>query len=204
MISLQSQSGLSLVDRILHADDRLLLTVNMEWQHPFLDNLCLFARESIVHVPLYMFLATFMVMNFGRKGLMWIFIALAMASFNDFVSSQVIKEIFDRPRPCRDPVMAHQIRFIARYCGMNGSFISSHASNHFAVATFVFLTLRPSGRAWSLLFIWAAVIAFAQVYVGVHYPSDVICGALFGSMLGWLTAKVFDKRFGLINHPNHT
>jgi undecaprenyl-diphosphatase len=48
------------------------------------------------------------------------------------------------------------------------------------------------------------VIAFAQVYVGVHYPSDVICGALFGSMLGWLTAKVFDKRFGLINHPNHT
>jgi undecaprenyl-diphosphatase len=199
MILSQSQPILPLTEKILHADYWLLLKINRTWQHPVLDDLALFVREALLHVPLYVFLAFFMILNFGKRGLWWVVAGLALAGVSDFLSSHVIKEIFDRPRPCRDPVMAHHIRMLAQRCGMNGSFISSHASNHFAAAMFISGTMRPLGRGWSLFFVWAAVIAYAQVYVGVHYPSDVICGAIFGCLLGKVAVGLFNKRSSFAN-----
>jgi undecaprenyl-diphosphatase len=199
MILLQSQQNLSLLEKILHADYWLMLRINKDWTSPWFDNVALFARESYVYVPFYLFLAMFMIMNFGKKGAWWVVTALAMAGVNDLLSSHVIKEIFDRPRPCRDPMMAHQIRFIAKYCGMNGSFISSHASNHFAAATFIFQTLKFISRKWALVFLWAAIISYSQVYVGVHYPSDVLCGAIFGMMIGYGASRFFETQIGLVN-----
>ena len=199
MILLQSQQNLSLLDKILHADYWLMLRINKDWASPWFDNVALFARESYIYVPFYLFLALFMIINFGKKGAWWVVTALAMAGVNDLLSSHVIKEIFDRPRPCRDPMMAHQIRFIAKYCGMNGSFISSHASNHFAAATFIFQTLKFISRKWALVFLWAALISYSQVYVGVHYPSDVLCGAIFGIMIGYVASRFFETQIGLVN-----
>ena len=187
------------MEKILHADYWLMLRINKDLTYPLLDKIALFARESYLHVPFYLFLAMFMIMNFGKKGAWWVVTALAMAGLNDLLSSQVIKEIFDRPRPCRDPMMAHQIRFIARYCGMNGSFISSHASNHFAAATFIYQTLKFISHKWALTFLWAGIISYSQVYVGVHYPSDVICGALFGIFIGLIAARFFETQIGLVN-----
>lgn len=181
----------------MHADYGLMLRINQEWQHPYLDRLALILRESVAHAPLYLFLSLFMLFNFGRQGLWWFVTALALVSISDYLSSHVIKEYFDRPRPCRDAVMAYQIRFLARYCGANGSFISSHASNHFALATFIYLTLRHMGRGWLFVFPWAASVAYAQVYVGVHYPSDVIAGGAFGAALGAMAALYFKKRSGV-------
>lgn len=196
MILLQSLPGTSWLDDLLHADYRLLLLINQDLQHPYLDRAALILRESVTHAPFYLFLIVFMIMNFGRQGFWWFVTALALVSTTDYISSHFIKEFFGRPRPCRDVVMAQHIRFLARYCGANGSFISSHASNHFALATFIFLTLRHLGRRWWLVFPWAASVAYAQVYVGVHYPSDVVAGALFGAFCGWLGAIYFKKRSG--------
>lgn len=197
MIGLQSQVQLTLSERILHADYWLLLKINQDWHSPWMDSVALLARESTFHIPFYVFLALFMIMNFGTKGTWWVVTALAMAGLSDLLSAQVIKELIYRPRPCRDLVMAHQIRFLARYCGENSSFISSHASNHFAAAMFIYSTLKDLDRKWILVFAWAALIAYAQVYVGVHYPSDVICGALFGTLVGYLAAGFFRRRLGL-------
>ena len=199
MILLQSQQNLSLLEKILHADYWLMLRINKDWTSPWFDKIALLARESYLYVPFYLFLAMFMIMNFGKKGAWWVVTVLAMAGLNDLISSHVIKEIFDRPRPCRDPMMASQIRLIARYCGMNGSFISSHASNHFAAATFIFQTLKFLSRKWALVFLWAAIISYAQVYVGVHYPSDVICGAIFGFAMGYMASRFFETQIGLVN-----
>lgn len=197
MTGLQSQLGLSWLEQVLHEDYRLLFRINRDWQHPMLDTVFLYVRESLAHAPVYLFLIMYAVMNHGKKGVLWVLTAVALVSLNDFVSSQVIKEYFDRPRPCRDPVMGPHVRFIARHCGLNGSFISSHASNHFALAAFVWRSFRDRGRTWALLFPWAAMVAYAQVYVGVHYPSDVLCGALFGSFLGVMAARFFERRIGL-------
>ena len=96
--------------------------------------------------------------------------------------------------------MAHQIRFLAKNCGMNGSFTSSHATNHFAIAMFLYHTLKNTSRLWSLAFLWAAIISYSQVYVGVHYPLDILGGALIGCIFGFITARLFNNQIGLGLH----
>ena len=122
-------------------------------------------------------------------------VGVLLVSLSDFISSHFIKDYFNRMRPCRDPFMAHQIRFLAKYCGANGSFTSSHAVNHFAFATYVFGTLKRISPYFFLLFIWAGFISFSQVYVGVHYPSDVLVGGLLGCVFGWIAVRLARSTF---------
>ena len=196
---MQSETALVFTEKILRADYWLLLKINKDWSAPSLDTFFLLMREQLLHIPLYLFLFVFLLMNFGAKSWWWVASILLMIGVCDLVSSKVIKDIFDRPRPCRNEEVVSQLRFIARYCGMNGSFISSHASNHFAAAMFIFHTLKFVSRWTALLFIWAALIWYAQVYVGVHFPSDVIGGALFGIGIGYLSAYLFNSKLGLVN-----
>lgn len=85
-----------------------------------------------------------------------------------------------------------------KYRPQSSSFTSSHAANHFAMAVFFYCTLSKHIGKWALLFfVWAAVIAYAQVYVGVHYPIDVACGGLIGIVFGYLSARLFNKFYGL-------
>jgi undecaprenyl-diphosphatase len=188
---------LDILQNILHFDYALALKINRDWSSPWFDTVALFIREATFWVPLYVFLLFFITVNFGRNGFWWAVGLLGLVALSDLVSSHVIKEVFYRPRPCRDEFMAHQIRFLAKSCGLNGSFTSSHATNHFAIATYLYITLRRLSPYWGLAFVWAALISYAQVYVGVHYPFDVIGGAVLGSSLGYLFARVFDHQIGL-------
>ena len=188
---------MDMLQRILHLDYALDLKINRDWTSPLFDTLALFIREAGFWVPLYLFLLLFITVNFGRQGFWWAVGALSLVAVSDLISSHVVKELLYRPRPCRDEFMAHQIRFLAKTCGLNGSFTSSHATNHFAFATYLYLTLRKMSPYWGLGFLWAALISYAQVYVGVHYPSDVLGGAILGSFLGYVFARVFDHQIGL-------
>ena len=95
------------------------------------------------------------------------------------------------------------VRVLAKYCPVSSSFTSSHACNHFALATFLFLTLRITSRWWSLVFVWAFLIAYAQVYVGVHYPVDVLCGGLLGCGIDDFTGRLFLKLIGSFPLPTY-
>jgi undecaprenyl-diphosphatase len=201
MFLLQSPGPGGWVDGIVHMDRWVMFRVNGDWHSPALDTLALFSREASTWAPLYVFLIVFMAMNHGRQGWWWVVMAMALVGVSDLVASHVFKVVFYRPRPCRDAFMAQHIRFIAQVCGMNGSFVSSHASNHFAMATFIQGTLGRQDSRWSLFFVWALLICWAQVYVGVHYPSDVLGGALLGILIGWLGARLFRRHIGLTNQP---
>lgn len=191
---------MSIFQKALHLDYQLMLLVNREMVHPLLDILALFLRESIFHLPLYAFIILVAFQVFEKKVLWWTIGAIALIAFSDIVSSQLIKTYFARPRPCRDPFMAGQIRFLARYCGANGSFTSSHAVNHFAFASFVVSTMKDASRWFNLLFLWAFSIAYAQVYVGVHYPSDVVVGAFLGIVFGRVGAQITRQALSLQQH----
>ena len=187
----------SLLQKLLHADHWLMLKINRDWQSPLFDHVSLFIREAGFWAPVYVFLLLFITLNFGKQGLWWALALIGLIALADSLSSHVIKEVFYRPRPCRDEFMAQKIRFLAKTCGLNGSFTSSHATNHFAIATYLYITLRKLSPYWGLVFFWAALISYAQVYVGVHYPFDVIGGAILGSTLGWIFARIFDHQIGL-------
>jgi membrane-associated phospholipid phosphatase len=196
MMMLQSDQ-MSFFQQLLHLDYQLTFLVNREMVHPVLDDLFLFLRESIFHVPLYFFIIIYSFQVFGKKAIWWVLGAISLIALCDLLSSHVIKAYFNRPRPCRDPFMAGQIRFLARYCGANGSFTSSHAVNHFAFATYVASTMRGISKWFNLLFVWALAIAYAQVYVGVHYPSDVLAGAFLGIVFGLMGAQISRQALSL-------
>lgn len=183
--------------QLLNFDKWLFLKINRDGRAALLDLWMPFVRNAFFWAPLYLFLAVFMLINFGKKAYWWIVYIAITAGITDLVSSHFIKPTVARIRPCNDPGLFGQVHLLAAYCGSNGSFTSSHAANHFGMATFIFFTLHQViGRYTWIFFAWAALISYAQVYVGVHFPLDVFGGALLGCFTGAFTAVLFKKFFG--------
>ena len=180
-------------------DTWLITHINQQWGNGFLDAVLPFMRETLFWIPLYLFLLIFVVHNFGAKGWWWVLGAVLTAALADIISSQLIKETVMRVRPCQDPDVSVQLRFFINYCPRSSSFTSSHATSHFAQAMYFFLTLRHISKWAGFFFLWAFIIAYTQVYVGVHYPFDVFCGALLGCLIGFLMAKMYHKQSGILS-----
>lgn len=197
MTLLDIKSAMHIPEALKQIDYNLFSKLNGEWHTPFLDGSIPFIRESYLWLPFYFFLILFTTINFKAKGWYWVLFFLINVTVSDVVSSRVIKEFFFRLRPCQDPGLAGKIRFLVSYCPSSSSFTSSHAVNHFAAAMFIFTTFRKTVSAyWAFVFLWAFFISYAQVYVGVHFPLDVTCGAIIGLILGYTIAKIFNNKIG--------
>ncbi|MDB5202435.1 MAG: phosphoesterase PA-phosphatase related protein [Ferruginibacter sp.] len=184
--------------KLIELDRHLFSLINSHWNNSFFDAILPLVRNSIFSLPLYLFLLVFAIINFKSKAFWWIVFAAGTAILGDFISSDLIKNNIIRLRPCNDPSLADSMRFLVSYRPQSSSFTSSHATNHFALAAFFFYTLENYVGKWAqLFFLWAFVIIYAQVYVGVHFPLDVICGGLIGFVLGYLSARSFNKHYGL-------
>jgi undecaprenyl-diphosphatase len=178
-------------------DTALFLQINTVFTNPFLDKILPLWRNANIWVPLYLFLMVFSIMNFRHKSYFWILGAILTLVLTDQISSSFIKPFFERQRPCNDPILMGHVRLLLNHCSGGYSFTSSHATNHFGFAVYVFITLRGLFKKWSYLFlIWAAIVSYAQVYVGVHYPLDIISGAIIGSSIGYVTAQIFIRKVG--------
>jgi membrane-associated phospholipid phosphatase len=189
-----------LPDAVTRFDYRLFSKLNGQWHTPFLDEFIPSIRESFVWMPFYFFLVLFTTINFKIRGWLWSLFFILNAMISDYVSSTIIKDHFIRIRPCHDPAIANTIRFLVSYCPESSSFTSSHAVNHFAATMFIFTTFRKAvSPKWAYLFLWALLISYAQVYVGVHFPFDVFCGAIVGLILGYIPAKIFNSKVGLLS-----
>jgi undecaprenyl-diphosphatase len=148
--------------------------------------------------PFYLFLLVFSLYNYRIKGCWWAVTLIMTAIISDLVSSSVVKSLIFRLRPCSNPDIMDQVRVLVNYCPSNSSFTSSHACNHFAAAWFIFITLNQTGSWRWLLFVWAFIISYAQVYVGVHYPLDITGGAILGTAIGCGMSVFFRKQFGTL------
>jgi membrane-associated phospholipid phosphatase len=199
MILLDSGGHLGFLQQVLRFDYWLFGKINQQWTNSFFDTVLVFVREAEFWVPFYLFLLLFSVLNFGKKGWWWSLGLIMTSIISDLVSSSFIKHTIIRLRPCNEPLMAQTIRVLASYCPQSSSFTSSHACNHFAAAMFIFLTLKQTSRWWRLIFAWAFVISYAQVYVGVHYPVDILGGAMVGCLIGYGMGISFGKQFGSLS-----
>jgi membrane-associated phospholipid phosphatase len=178
----------------------LFSKLNGEWHNSFFDSVIPFIRESYLWLPFYFFLILFTTINFKIKGWYWVLFFILNAMLSDFVSSTLIKDNLIRLRPCHDPSLADKIHFLVSYCPASSSFTSSHAANHFAATMFIFTTFKKAvSPNWVYLFLWAFFISYAQVYVGVHFPLDIFCGAIVGLIIGYILAKIFNNRIGLVS-----
>lgn len=189
---------LSFLQEVLRWDRELFNKLNGQWTNSFFDTVLPYTRNANIWAPLYLFFIVFALLNFRRSGFYWVIGALVTVATTDLISSWGIKELIFRLRPCADESLAGHVRFLVQYCPKSSSFISSHASNHFAMAAFIFFTLKNFIGKWlSLVFVWAFLVSYAQVYVGVHFPLDVICGSIVGLFIGISWSSIFNHNFSL-------
>ena len=166
-------------------DHQLFLFFNglhVDW----LDPVMTFFSSEKGWIPFYVVLVFLVFYKYRWKGL-WVMLGVAvLITCSDQISAHVFKPLFHRLRPCYDPLIEDLVYLPKGKPGGHYGFISSHAANTFALASFIFMTMRKYYKkiGW-LMFIWATLVSYSRIYMGVHFPGDIICGAIVGMMLGF-------------------
>ncbi len=178
---------------IIQFDRAFFRLINYSLHNDFFDWLMPLLRIPTFWAPLYIFLLCFILFNVKHRTALLILFAIITVVLTDQVSSTLIKHNIYRLRPCADEALAAWRRVLSG-CSANSSFTSSHAANHFGIAVFLYITLKKHfGKYIYIFFIWAFLISYAQVYVGRHYPLDVICGGLVGGLVGTFTGRLYNR-----------
>jgi membrane-associated phospholipid phosphatase len=174
-----------MMEALLRWDTAAMHWINHGWSHPVLDFIFPVLRNKYFWIPLYVLCISWIIYNHKVRHVLMILLFLGLSIFAaDTISSQLIKYEVQRPRPCQvmnmDPPVIERV-----VCGSGYSFTSSHAANHFCIAAFFISIFGVLMDRWKYVWwIWAAIISIAQVYVGLHYPLDIIGGALLGIIVG--------------------
>jgi undecaprenyl-diphosphatase len=184
-------------------DQQLFLFLNSFHSH-FWDQV-MFAISSIpIWFPLYIAILVYLALTYRKKFyIILIFIVLAVTLSDQF--SVIIKNIVMRPRPCYEHALEGLVHIVNGKCGGKFGFVSSHAANSFSVALFSLLMIRKRWFTVSIV-IWACIVSYSRIYLGVHYTGDVFCGAILGIIAGWSSYRFYVlaedkllKRKGVIN-----
>ncbi len=174
-------------------DTELFLKINKGMGNDFFDYIMPLLRNRFFWAPLYIFIIAFCIKQYKKQGYYIILSLLITFAAGDLISSRLIKPNVQRIRPCNEINLANTI--IKRVaCGSGYSFPSAHATNHFAIALFLIgIFYRKWKPILPLALSWAALIAFAQIYVGVHYPIDTFVGAILGTCIGLIISTIYKK-----------
>ena len=173
-----------MLDQLINADRELFLYLNnlgSEGWDPF----WLMVTDKLYSIPLYALLLFVIYRSRGLQALLVsILVIVLMITFTDQFTN-LIKNTVERTRPCRTDGVMEYMRFVAERCGRFG-FFSGHSSNSMAAAIFSGLLLRPFYKNLIYFLIpWSMLLAYSRIYVGVHYPLDIICGMSFGMLTGY-------------------
>lgn len=185
------------MDWILDMDRELFLFLNglnTEW----LDPLMMLFTQTQFWVPLYLFLIYLIFKNYGTEG--WFVLAGVVVTIllADQITSSLMKPFFARLRPSHEPSLAGLVHLVDGYAGGRYGFASSHAANTFGTAWFIWKLFGTRYRWIGLMFVWCTLMTYTRVYLGVHYPGDVIVGALVGigsGAIGWQVYQALRKKF---------
>ena len=163
-------------------DQQLFLFINSS-NSPFFDQVMYAISGRVIWVPLYLAILIYLGVKFKRKFLVILIFIILAATLAD-QSSVFVKNIVLRLRPCHEPSLTGIVHLVNGECGGVYGFVSSHATNSFNVALLSLMFIKKRWYTISII-LWASIIGFSRIYLGVHYPADVICGSLLGAFIGW-------------------
>ncbi len=184
----------SIIDNIINSDTELFLYLHnlgsTQW-----DVFWAFITNKFTSIPLYALLLFFTYRKFGLKKTLWILLTVILLIVFCDQTSQLFKYSFKRLRPCHNDNINHLMRLGTSYCGGKYSYFSAHAANSIAIAIFFGRLLsRKIKYLTPILLIWALVVSYSRIYLGVHYPLDIITGILFGVLYASILLFIL-KRF---------
>lgn len=186
---------LSLLQQLMELDRRLLVWLN-SFHADWLDPVMYYTTQTLFWLPLYLFLLWLMIKDFKKDWwipLIGIAVTILLA---DQITSSLMKPYFARLRPSQEPTLVGIVHLVKDYNGeiYRGGlygFASSHAANTFATATFFTLLFRARRRWITWLFLWAAAMTYTRIYLGAHYPGDILVGSIVGILSALTGYKVF-------------
>lgn len=174
---------------LINFDKELFIFLN-SFHSPLWDYFFWFFSGTVVWIPLYASVLYVVIKQTGIKSI-WIIIAIALTiTICDQIASGFFKPFFERLRPSHEPELVNSIYLLNGFKAGKFGFISSHAANSFGLATLIGLIFK---RKWVVLFflVWALINSYSRIYLGLHYPGDILVGALVGVASGWLTYKLY-------------
>ena len=177
------------MEQLIEFDKELFLLLN-NLGNPVWDDFWNILTNKWSSIPLYAVLIYLLYKSLGLKGaIISIILVAGMITITDQLAN-VFKDAFQRPRPCRQEGVMEFARFIAERCGRYGYF-SAHAASSAALAIYMGLIVKPFySKIFPILIIWAVLVAYSRIYVGVHYPGDILTGMLLGVIVGWIFYKI--------------
>lgn len=177
---------------IIEFDRELLLLLNGIHNH-FFDAFMWMLSSKEIWGPLYLVIIYYFFKNTDKKKAFYILGACILCIvLCDQISASVFKPLFERWRPSRDPLIGDLVHIVNGKRGGKFGFVSSHAANVFGLAVFSLLLFK--NRSYTIvILLWAAIVSYSRVYLGVHFPGDILCGGILGSGVGYGVYKLLNK-----------
>jgi undecaprenyl-diphosphatase len=179
-----------MVDEILSLDTDLLVYLNGLGSETY-DGLWLMITKQFNWIPLFLVLLYLLFKKLGTKQTLYLLLFVAvLITFTDQVTN-LFKNGFQRLRPCNNPEINSVIRLVKT--SNSFSFFSGHAANSMAVTTFLYCILKRYYKHTIFLFLWPLIFAYSRIYLGLHYPIDILTGYLFGMLSGYMMFKIYQN-----------
>ncbi len=186
------------MEKILELDRDIFLALNDSFRSPFMDQLMTFLSSTYAWVPLYLLLLYLLIRHYRQQSWIWLLAIALTILLADQITSTFMKPFFERLRPSQDPSIFDRVNIVNGYRGGRFGFASSHAANTFGIATLMWLVLKRY-RPWiGLLLLWTLLVGYTRVYLGVHYPGDIVAGFAVGfisALVAWYLLSFLYRYF---------